>query len=187
VPTCSRCGNPVTFRYLDGRCIPIHSNGHCVIGPYEGFRTAEESTCFATKCDKCGRDVFFIRHNGGSVWIDPPLGPPWNKHEHMNFFDQPVQQNSLQAEYNLPNDVQGLLTIVKATHVIGQGDHQWTNVILEIGKADIRRLRIRHNADFLFGKLCIYDEQEGAIRPLNDPDLIFRELNQDDERDFVLR
>ena len=30
-------------------------------------------------CPVCGADVFFVRHNGGSVWIDE-LGPPWDKH-----------------------------------------------------------------------------------------------------------
>ena len=41
-----------------------------------------------TTCPECGADVFFIRHNGGSVWIDPPLGPPWDKHP---CFDKPYE------------------------------------------------------------------------------------------------
>jgi hypothetical protein len=32
-----------------------------------------------TTCPRCGRPVFFVRHNGGSVWFDE-LGPPWDKH-----------------------------------------------------------------------------------------------------------
>ena len=40
-----------------------------------------DSFCRPTKCPKCDRtDVFFVRHNGGSVWLDPPLGWPWYKH-----------------------------------------------------------------------------------------------------------
>lgn len=33
-----------------------------------------------TTCPKCGAPVYFVRHNGGSVWFDS-LGPPWPKHE----------------------------------------------------------------------------------------------------------
>ena len=35
--------------------------------------------CGPSRCPKCGADVFFIRHNGGSVWVDE-LGWPWPKH-----------------------------------------------------------------------------------------------------------
>lgn len=31
-------------------------------------------------CVYCGENVYFIRHNGGCVWLEPPLGPPWEKH-----------------------------------------------------------------------------------------------------------
>ena len=27
---CSRCGNNIEFRYVDGRCIPMHSDGGCI-------------------------------------------------------------------------------------------------------------------------------------------------------------
>ena len=30
-------------------------------------------------CPHCSESVFFVRHNGGSVWFDH-LGPPWPKH-----------------------------------------------------------------------------------------------------------
>jgi hypothetical protein len=33
----------------------------------------------STTCPHCGADVYFVRHNGGSVWFDE-LGPPWDKH-----------------------------------------------------------------------------------------------------------
>src|SRR5690606_41639131 len=84
--TCSRCGNPVEFRYVNGRCIPLHLYGGCTgegksrVNDYSGYNTSYESTCFSTNCPECGDEVFFIRYNGGSVWIDPPLGPPWYKH-----------------------------------------------------------------------------------------------------------
>lgn len=44
-----------------------------------------------TKCPECGKEVYFVRHNGGSVWIDPPLGPPWDRHA---CFDKPLETPS---------------------------------------------------------------------------------------------
>lgn len=42
-----------------------------------------------TSCHICKADVFFIRHNGGSVWLDC-LGSPWEKH---GCFDQKSEGN----------------------------------------------------------------------------------------------
>jgi hypothetical protein len=38
-----------------------------------------------TSCPECGAEVYFIRHNGGSVWVDE-LGWPWPRH---GCFDKP--------------------------------------------------------------------------------------------------
>lgn len=38
--------------------------------------------CRPSTCPKCRRPVFFVRHNGGSVWFDA-LGQPWPKHPCM--------------------------------------------------------------------------------------------------------
>jgi hypothetical protein len=40
----------------------------------------DEDFCRPTSCPRCGGAVFFVRHNGGSVWFDE-LGHPWPKHE----------------------------------------------------------------------------------------------------------
>lgn len=40
---------------------------------------APEDFCRPTTCPQCGHSVFFIRHNGGSIWIEA-LGSPWPKH-----------------------------------------------------------------------------------------------------------
>jgi hypothetical protein len=37
-----------------------------------------------TTCPECGADVYFIRYNGGSVWVDE-IGWPWPKHACFDF------------------------------------------------------------------------------------------------------
>ena len=99
--TCNKCGEEIEFRYIDGRCKPIHQGGgwHCSGSDSDttssqvrssGVRDwalRNESLCRSTTCPECGQDVFFIRHNGGSVWVDE-LGWPWPKHA---CFDKPTE------------------------------------------------------------------------------------------------
>jgi hypothetical protein len=48
-------------------------------GALTSYRYESSDFCRATTCPECGAEVFFIRHNGGSVWVDE-LGWPWPKH-----------------------------------------------------------------------------------------------------------
>lgn len=43
------------------------------------WRESSDDICRETTCPKCGAVVYFVRHNGGSVWFDS-LGWPWPKH-----------------------------------------------------------------------------------------------------------
>lgn len=49
--------------------------------PVAGTRSTWDAGdfCCPTNCPICGAKVFFVRHNGGSVWFDE-LGQPWPKH-----------------------------------------------------------------------------------------------------------
>lgn len=96
--TCNQCGEEIEFRYIQGRCVPIHQGGgwHCGSWSEPEYATPaprvsrsgewrERDFTRSTHCPICDDDVFFIRHNGGSVWVDE-LGWPWPKH---GCFDQP--------------------------------------------------------------------------------------------------
>lgn len=91
---CRYCGEEIIFRYVDDVVTPIHlSGGWCcgvdrssqqsstsalsVVARYE---KSYQDVCHPTKCPICRRLVFFIRHNGGCVWVNEP-GWPWPKHE----------------------------------------------------------------------------------------------------------
>lgn len=50
-----------------------------VSGSCTTWRLCKDDFCKPTSCPICGAEVFFVRHNGGSVWFDE-LGQPWPKH-----------------------------------------------------------------------------------------------------------
>jgi hypothetical protein len=89
---CQYCGGNIEFRYVGGVCTPIHVDGNrCTgwsssVGGTASKREVYdfEDICYTTDCPECGAEVYFIRHNGGSVWVDPPLGWPWPKHPCMD-------------------------------------------------------------------------------------------------------
>lgn len=86
--TCNVCGEPIVFRYVDGRPTPIHVNGNWCRG-YRGtsdrgergpFRSIKSYVVPDAICPVCGMKVFFYQSpNGGRVFFDD-LGWPWPKH-----------------------------------------------------------------------------------------------------------
>jgi len=46
------------------------------------FAFKDGNFCRPSSCPTCKQRVFFIRHNGGSLWVEE-LGWPWPKHEHF--------------------------------------------------------------------------------------------------------
>lgn len=96
---CISCGRPLEFRHIDGRAVPIGcacSRGGSrplFDGSFGGGNIYSswtfESRCYESwdtrglrrpsPCEYCGEPVYFIRHNGGSVWLSK-LGWPWPKH-----------------------------------------------------------------------------------------------------------
>ena len=88
--TCKYCGGEIVFRRVEGVTTPIHLDGNCwKTATPQSYPTAlrfehAHDICRRTRCPKCDAKVFFIRHNGGSVWVND-LGWPWPKHD---CFDQ---------------------------------------------------------------------------------------------------
>jgi hypothetical protein len=58
--------------------------------------------CHPTICPECQSEVYFIRHNGGSVWVDE-LGWPWPKHDCFNHPGSPESYNYVTSLANLPH------------------------------------------------------------------------------------
>lgn len=65
-------------------------DGHLGISSnYHSHIDSTSDYCRLCLCPHCKQPVFFIRHNGGSVWVDE-LGPPWPKHP---CFEQNTNEN----------------------------------------------------------------------------------------------
>jgi len=179
MPICSRCGSEIEFRYIDGRCVPLHLYGggcggsaRSEVYDYAGYSRSKESSCFLTTCPECGCEVYFIRHNGGSVWIDPPLGPPWYKHPCMDntyvaakgVRSQVVSESAL-AKFTVRDGL--IIGIVKEAEA--SFSKRCSLINIEPGKDVSIVLLMKGNAGFLVGRLVLYD-QRGKVVPWVDND-----------------
>lgn len=88
--TCTHCGQPITFRHVDGVVKPIHLDGNWCRGsltdaPSSYWRPPSSLSYdyFVNphaRCPRCGDPVFYYENeNGSKVYFDH-LGPPWPKH-----------------------------------------------------------------------------------------------------------
>jgi hypothetical protein len=74
------------------------------------WKNRSEDFTRRTICPECRKEIFFVRHNGGSVWFDS-LGMPWPKHPckyeneaNSYFYDGNLVHNS--DERNLHNKIE---------------------------------------------------------------------------------
>lgn len=185
MPVCSRCGGEIEFRRIDGRIVPLHFSGGCngyarsEVNDYAGYRRSKESTCFQTSCPECGKGVFFIRHNGGSVWIDPPLGPPWYKHGCMDrtyvpskgIRSQVISQDVL-ANFKRRDGL--LIGIVREAETTFS--KSCSVISIEFGEDENAVLLIKNSAGFLVGHLVIYDQHGRSVSLVEDDKFTFRVL-----------
>jgi hypothetical protein len=167
MPTCYVCGGDIEFRYIGGRPVPIHLDGPCsgehqaTQGPQ--YSKSDESCCYLTTCPECKCQVYFIRHNGGSVWVDPPLGPPWYKHYCMDSTSTGQGKQVVAAATQLASSSQ--LGVATATEVARSGS--LTVVRFETGNRRVRYLLIRGNGTSLIGQIVAYDSR-GEVQPISD-------------------
>jgi hypothetical protein len=150
---CNQCGEHIEFRYVDGRCTPIHAGGGWCRGSrssgasnarttglssgdrFRGERSAfnADDICRPTTCPKCGAEVFFIRHNGGSVWLDD-LGWPWPKHACLR---SDVAGSDVLAPAALDKQLRGMLVGVVIRSLIDPPDVHGNTLIAVRGSNNL--------------------------------------------------
>lgn len=169
--TCNRCGAAIEFRHVDGRCVPIHPGGgwHCgsshevarYVATPRMSRAGEwnrRDFAHASQCPKCAKPVFFIRHNGGSVWLDE-LGWPWPKH---GCFDQPHEAAYVFKAWTAKSS--GLTNPRMAMITRIRDDLDFGDPIIEIRFPDSSRasliLRRTHDTSSLLGALVAVSQED---------------------------
>jgi hypothetical protein len=165
---CNKCGNVVVFRHIHGALVPIHPSGLC------GSRHTQKTNVsnldsyrnFLTNCPLCYEKVFFIRHNGGAVWLDPPLGSPWNIHpcfkseDKTQHITKPRELNEESAfQYNQNSGT------VRWLHQYIVADE--TQCIVEAGHTGTYYLIIRGDATALLDQFCEIDRAKKRISPFD--------------------
>ncbi|MEP4076493.1 hypothetical protein [Haloferula sp.] len=79
--TCRICGHEIRFRTINGRVVPIHPKQLCnALSRREDKEGRPVDCLIPTSCPRCEKPVYFLRHNGGSTWLDD-IPYPWPKHE----------------------------------------------------------------------------------------------------------
>lgn len=107
---CRYCGGEIVFRHDGGRVVPIRITCRCgESGGQTSICLEQKSECLLTKCPECKAPVFFVRHNGGSVWLDD-LCPPWPQHRCVRT-EKPSKETF--EDYALPNPPPGCLIPLK--------------------------------------------------------------------------
>ncbi len=139
--------------------------------------------CAPSICPECGDDVFFIRHNDGSVWVDS-LGWPWPKHPCMDtqesreneptwfryFKEKTNSENSENFDKNaIQNNYKGKLfngIVVWSMWQSGK-DGKSSRILLAIDGGRIGKvcIAIKGNttASYFDGKIIIVDFNTGLI------------------------
>lgn len=192
--TCNNCGHRIIFRYMDGRPVPLHLWGGCVdsnatVQDYAGHRRKPESGCFLVRCPEgCGEDVFFIRHNGGSVWVDPPLGWPWPKHDCIYEKTKTPRLAALAANRaDLDPELKdtSLLGVVTETNVLP--GKQVSIVKFKTSFDDQLNIRIKYNSGLLLGEICIYVPSRRNIWIAGRPDLLWTTIGPSEEHEALAK
>jgi len=176
---CSRCGEAVDFITRDGRHFPLHRSGGCSgsAGSVSrwGRSEAAESACFKTLCPKgCGADVFFIRHNGGSVWVDPPLGWPWDKHGCMYPDEPKARRKSALGTFVFDEPDFSNPDLILAVAMEIEFSIDWSEWRLISGEHDEWRLHTNGDCRFLVGELIVLDLAKRTLIPCFRRGLRFR-------------
>jgi len=175
---CGTCGKPVEFRFIDGRCVPLHPEGGCSNTDASRFETqvrrSTEGECRKTNCPACGDNVYFIRHNGGSVWIEPPLGPPWA--QHGCFADKADKRAAVPLiSPELIDRFQSsdrLITGVVCSSEISR-DRMKTIIAIAFGDDAPLSVLVRGGADSFLGRLVVASATERQVYLADQPRLCF--------------
>ncbi len=104
MPTCWTCGQEIEFRTIDGERRPIHLHGYC--DGRSQYSDEAIGTAVPARCPHCNQMAYFVRHNGGNVWMDA-LGPPWPRHKCSNW--EPERRTAAKDTLASPEEIKAVV------------------------------------------------------------------------------
>jgi len=126
-----------------------------------------EDYCAPSTCPECGVDVFFIRHNGGSVWLDS-LGWPWPKHPCMDRKKEPSWYRYFKKNASLKKEDGELFNGMVVYSMWQSGKYEKPpRILLAINGGDqgrvILAIKGTNTAKYFMGKIVIVNFNKGEI------------------------
>lgn len=173
---------PVEFVTIDGRAIPLRLYCSCRSknGATDGrVVRSPDSQCIKTNCAQCGAAVFFIRHNGGSVFIDPPLGPPWYRHPCMPRKQPGAVAAQDQDTFYVSPEARELLIKVRGliTGVVTQAEvlpgQQGAMLTIAVAQSEPLVLLMRSPSTYFLGKMVILRPAKRLLYSAENPTEVF--------------
>lgn len=132
----------------------------CTCGFCTGSKKTEQNCCRPTRCQTCNASVFFIRYNGGCVWVDH-LGWPWPKHGCMDSdSDSESDRRSLKDAGASLNGAQ-LIVITDAES--GQQPGEFFISLIRQGEKELWTAKNMGNRKTIRGALAIISIEEKFI------------------------
>lgn len=161
--SCNENPDHVHFRTRkDGIVYTQDCDGSCWDGKEQRY---DGDCCWRTKCPECNGPVFFVRHNGGSVWFDA-LGLPWPKHACMDSSTRYASWEStlLDIRETIP---QGHLGIVRTSN-FSRRLGKWCKLYV-VAFANGKQLEFAASSDCtLASGMLVVPLGENSIRALRD-------------------
>lgn len=127
-----------------------------------------------SSCPKCGQGVYFIRHNGGSVWLEPPLSPPWYKHPCFDTQDpsKRLKNKSLVSQESEISDGYSIIVTIEACEVYNNPSE--THLFANIDGNKCQKIIVAGNAKNFVGELCLYNKTKQKLYALANDQLSSR-------------
>ena len=193
---CYKCGEPISFfRNSSGEVIPVHQGYGCAGSKgsgtkiYTNYGNFEQGGAGKTHCHYCDQEIYFVRHNGGSVWLDS-LGHPWPKH--LCYYPEDEYSPLFKTKTKTDHDINYQNCVFG---VVVQTELDWsdlnanlTNIVFRFFDADSQTetavtLQTKsQSASYLTGKICLVDYGENLIFPINELEMMFQ-LVKDKQRE----
>lgn len=122
-----------------------------------------------TRCPVCQSEVAFIKHNGGSVWLDLPLGPPWYKHACFDEENTSQVRNSLKASFHKTQKSFNYKTKIIVISSCVYNEHSGsTRLKANFDSDEVYSFSVRGDARIFVGRLCFVDESVKEVWPVDD-------------------